>query len=199
MDETWDITRFKYWLAILGILAFVACGYGAYELYKWGDSYPVVIDAPLNILTPYDENIEILMAIDHASYKEKSRHRDVEVPYGNIEAFKKHMYNIALQNGWYVGESSWYKTINIILPKQDLYMLDNLEKSGVDWVKQNISNTKPSRGPSNLDLVYSGIEIDETNTGRFWGSIFSVIVLIIIMFFLLVSVLSLLFTKEIKI
>ena len=127
---------------------------------------------PRVAVSPKDVDILIATAHQHGGVPDTTKTATVEL--GEQPSFKKHLFNIAHQRGWYA-HTPEQRGINLVLPKQDLHHLDEMTQAPTTWTLRNIDPEKPAIGPSNTDLTHVEIEI-VSPTSYLWFSLTAVVI-----------------------
>ena len=118
---------------------------------------PGDLEGPTHLTRPAPKNLSALTEMSSDLYPALYE-RSVTVQAKDIVNFRLHLEEAARRNGWlaYRGNS---RSACIIMPVQELDLLDGLENDPTNWATTRTAGAAQSIGPANLDLVKVKVRI----------------------------------------
>ena len=81
------------------------------------------------------------------------------VPHMDVHSFNRHLHLAAIKQGWFPYRTN-PRTTSIVMPAEELPLLDDLEANPIRWVSQQTATNAEPKGPSSLNLVKVDLIID---------------------------------------
>ena len=119
---------------------------------------------PPAILEPNPENLGEVLATGQGA--PPKMHRSIEIPYQERAAFKAHLQNAAMQEGWFVYQDEMRNSA-IVLPAEELPELRDLQADPIVWVRTRTATGNTAKPPSSLNLVSVHLSIGHNNAFAF--------------------------------
>ena len=108
-------------------------------------SKPGNLPPPTTKLAPSPKNLGAVMAVGQSGRTALIR-TVITIPHKEVDHFREHLDNAAIQRGWFVYHHS-PSTSGIIMPAEELPALNDLETNPIGWVMRQTARPGTARVP----------------------------------------------------
>lgn len=150
-------------IAFASALVLLVCVVGFVALYHHYYNDLQTLPEPGPPVGIVEENLSLVHVI--AALQGGDQHDQtvrVKVPTIDNERFRKHLKNIAAQQGWFISNVDNYG-MTIVVPTRDLSKLEDMKADPISWTTRNIDTASGVVDMDRTDLIRVWLRIDASD------------------------------------